>query len=129
MTGKSKIVPAASEPWGKVVGSTPKFASPTVAPLIEVISMLALQLTVAFALEPSATGPKLTGDVQFRGRFTGLPRQYRAPFASVTYKRVSPKAGRWNLLRPFTLKIVIREDHLSLSLISWKGKMTSWNTN
>ena len=100
VTGNENFAPFLTAPWGREESETWKLLSPTVTSLIEVRSINAVQLTVTVAAEPSARFPKSTGEEQFSGKFTGDPRQYKIPFASVVYNLVSPKLGRWNLLTP-----------------------------
>jgi len=100
VTGNEKVAPCARAPFGRVALSMWKFWSPIVAPMMDVIATTAVQFTVSVWLLPRATFPKLTGEEQLRGKLTGEPRQYRTPFASVVYSRVSPNAGRWNLFAP-----------------------------
>lgn len=65
MTGNVNVAPAFKGPDGNVELSTEKYPFPTVAPSIEVIAIIAVQLTVWTDLFPSATMPKSIGEVQF----------------------------------------------------------------
>jgi hypothetical protein len=75
VTGNVNDSPAANFPSGKLELEAWKNPSPTSSPSSESIRMLALQVTLFVTAEPSATLPKSTGEVQFKGKLTGAPRQ------------------------------------------------------
>lgn len=105
-TGILKVTPLASAVFGKVELSTSKRASPTLIPVKDVIGIKVVQLTVAVFALPRGTSPKSTL-LQFSGRLTGEPMQYRMPVELVVYSLVSPNAGLWNLLIPLIAGIFI----------------------
>ena len=75
VTGKVNEAPAFRGPVGRLALEAWKYSFPTVSPSNEVMAMTAVQVTCIVAYVPKATSPKSTGDVQFKGRLTGDPRQ------------------------------------------------------
>ena len=75
VTGKVKEAPAFSGPVGKLALDAWKKSFPMVSPSNAVMATTAVQVTCFVANVPKATLPKSIGEVQFKGRLTGDPRQ------------------------------------------------------
>jgi hypothetical protein len=83
VTGKVKVAPDATAPWGSVLLRHWKSELPVEQPVTLVRAVLALQLMVICLEDPAVTEPKSVSDVQVRGALTGEPRQMRS--ASLTW--------------------------------------------